>query len=127
MSRASPLDRFERWHVRESVLEDPDDAGDLLRCARQGGEIVAAAAAGRRLRGRGLEVGRLEPGGRADFEGYMAERWSWGWGVEAARALRRDPVTCHVARRGGRVVGFAAHSVSGPGQFGPMGTDADLR
>jgi GNAT superfamily N-acetyltransferase len=80
-----------------------------------------------RLSSVGLEVRRLRADDAAAFDGYLAERWSANWRVEGMRALRRDPVSAHVALRDGRIVGFAAHSVSGPGQFGPMGTDPELR
>jgi mycothiol synthase len=80
-----------------------------------------------RLAGRGFEVRRLTADDADAFDGYLAERWSESWRVEGMTSLRRDPISTHVALRAGRIVGFATHSVSGPGQFGPMGTNDDLR
>jgi mycothiol synthase len=80
-----------------------------------------------RLAREGFEVRRLGADDADAFDRYLTERWSAGWRVEGMRSLRREPVSAHLALRDGRIVGFAAHSVSGPGQFGPMGTDAELR
>jgi GNAT superfamily N-acetyltransferase len=80
-----------------------------------------------RLRAAGFEVRRLATADADAFEAYMLERWTPGWRTEAMRSLRREPVSTHVALRDGRIVGFATHSVSGPGQFGPMGTNQELR
>lgn len=80
-----------------------------------------------RLGSLGFTVRRLETADAEAFETYMQERWSWNWKTEACRSLRRNPVSTHIAIRDGAIVGFASHSVSGPGQFGPMGTNAELR
>jgi predicted N-acetyltransferase YhbS len=52
LNAASPFDRFAIEPVREAVFEDPDYAPALLVAAREGGALVAAAAAvARRPRG----------------------------------------------------------------------------
>ncbi len=75
----------------------------------------------------GIAVRRLEPGDAGTFRAYMASDWSWGWTIEACRSLDRVPISTHVALQEGRIVGFATHSASGPGQFGPMGVKPELR
>jgi GNAT superfamily N-acetyltransferase len=80
-----------------------------------------------RLAAAGFEVGRLRADEAEAFDRYLTERWGASWRVEGMASLRRDPISTHVARRDGRIVGFATHSVSGPGQFGPMGTNEELR
>ncbi|HEY3108243.1 MAG TPA: GNAT family N-acetyltransferase [Chloroflexota bacterium] len=80
-----------------------------------------------RLAGEGFEVRRLAAADADAFDRYLTERWSASWRAEGMRSLRRQPVSTHLALRDGRIVGFATHSVSGPGQFGPMGTDQELR
>jgi mycothiol synthase len=80
-----------------------------------------------RLADQGFEVRRLESADADAFDRYLREVWHENWRVEGMRSLRRNPVTTHVALREGRIVGFASHSVSGPGQFGPMGTNPELR
>lgn len=80
-----------------------------------------------RLRRLGFTVRRLEPADAEAFETYMQGWWSWNWKTEACRSLRRNPVSTHIAIRADAIVGFASHGVSGPGQFGPMGTNEELR
>ena len=85
------------------------------------------AADEERLIAQGIEVRSLAPADADAFEQYMGQEWNWRWQAEVLRTLKRDPVTTHIALRDGQIVGFAAHSVAGPGQFGPMGTRPELR
>jgi predicted N-acetyltransferase YhbS len=85
------------------------------------------AADERRLADEGFDIRRLARADGDAFAGYLGETWGWGWQSEACRTLKRDPITTHVALRNGQIVGFASCNASGPGQFGPMGTDATLR
>jgi mycothiol synthase len=80
-----------------------------------------------RLSGIGIAVRRLEAGDATRFREYMERDWSWGWTIEASRSLGRVPISTHVAEQNGEIVGFATHSASGPGQFGPMGVKPELR
>ena len=80
-----------------------------------------------RLSALGIAVRRLQSDDAVAFHDYMARDWSWGWKIEASRSLLRDPISTHVALSGDEIVGFASHSASGPGQFGPMGVKPDLR
>jgi mycothiol synthase len=80
-----------------------------------------------RLAKDGFEVRRLEKSDADAFDEYLRTVWHENWRVEGMRSLRRNPVSTHVALKEGRIVGFASHSVSGPGQFGPMGTNPELR
>jgi hypothetical protein len=43
------------------------------------------------------------------------------WAAEADVAFARLPVACHVALRGGALVGFACHDAIAPDFFGPTG------
>ena len=86
------------------------------------------AADERRLLADGIVVRRLAAADEDGFTRYMDEKWGVNWRTEATRALRRGPVSTHVATTpAGEFIGFASHSVSGPGQFGPMGTNPELR
>jgi mycothiol synthase len=85
------------------------------------------AAEEERLQARGIQVRRLELADAAAFQAYMSRHWSWNWTIEASRTLRRRPISTHIALRDGRIVGFACAGASGPGQFGPMGVQPELR
>jgi mycothiol synthase len=78
----------------------------------------------RRLAGAGVAVRRA-----ARAEAGLVVDWlragPWGqstWPDEAASALAREPVGCHVACRDGAYVGFACNGSVRSGWFGPMGT-----
>ena len=100
-------------------------------CCNMSADLATApldtAADEARLRSDGFEVRRLEKGDSQAFDEYLLTVWHENWRVEGVRSLRRNPVSTHVALRDGKIVGFASHSVSGPGQFGPMGTNPELR
>ncbi len=78
----------------------------------------------RRLARAGVTVRRA-----ARTEASLVVDWlragPWGqstWPDEAASALAREPVSCHVAVRDGAYVGFACYGSVRSGWFGPMGT-----
>lgn len=82
---------------------------------------LETAADERRLAGSGVVVSRLDP---ASVAGVLAWVASFGgtWAAEVAQSVSRDPVACHVARRGQAWVGFACHGANRRSWFGPMGT-----
>ncbi len=75
----------------------------------------------KRLAAAGVGVSRLDS---ASFAEVLAWVSSFGgtWAGEVEQTLSREPVGCHVARRGERWVGFACHGANRRGWFGPMGT-----
>ena len=82
-----------------------------------------------RLAALGIAVRRA-----ASAEAGLVVSWlragPWGqstWPDEAAAALDREPVACHVACRDSGYVGFACHGCVRAGWFGPMGTLAEER
>ena len=50
-----------------------------------------------------------------------------GWAGECAVAMSAVPATCHIATRGGELLGFACHDATAKGFFGPTGTDERTR
>jgi mycothiol synthase len=81
----------------------------------------------RQLADNGIIVERARPED-AKAVGQLAETEGFAmWRDESVQAYQNVPVSSFVARRDGKVCGFAIHSVSGPGEFGPMLTMAGLR
>jgi mycothiol synthase len=79
------------------------------------------------LAGEGITFARARPadeeaaGRLAEVEGQPA------WRDEGSEAYRNHPVSQFVAHSAGLVCGFGVHSVSGPGEFGPLLTANGLR
>jgi mycothiol synthase len=84
------------------------------------------AADERRLAASGIEVRRLRSDDEPRFSDWM-RTWGGTWQAEAAAALTKTPVGCHIAVRDGDYVGFACHGVNRRTWFGPMGTEKSLR
>ncbi|MEP7021198.1 MAG: GNAT family N-acetyltransferase [Pseudonocardiales bacterium] len=74
-----------------------------------------------RLAGGGVRISRLD---RSSVPGVLDWVATFGgtWAAEVSQAASREPVGCHVARRGDAWVGFACHGANRREWFGPMGT-----
>jgi len=57
----------------------------------------------------------------------MRETWGPGWHDETMRVLDHQPISCHIALRNERIVGFATNDSVRPGWFGPTGTNEEVR
>lgn len=75
----------------------------------------------RRLAGSGVRISRLD---RSSVPGVLEWVATFGgtWAAEVSQAVSREPIGCHVARRGDAWVGFACHGANRREWFGPMGT-----
>lgn len=52
---------------------------------------------------------------------WVETHFSAGWASETDITFSRQPVSCFVATRGNRLVGFACYEVARRGFFGPLG------
>ena len=58
---------------------------------------------------------------------WVGEKFDAGWASETAVAFARQPPSCFVATRAGKVIGFACHDATARGFFGPTGVDEAAR
>jgi len=58
---------------------------------------------------------------------WVAEQFSSAWAAECAVAFARQPVSCFIALREKKIVGFSCYEVTCRDFFGPMGVDGDMR
>jgi predicted N-acetyltransferase YhbS len=58
---------------------------------------------------------------------WIDEQFGEAWASEATVAMTRQPPTCFIATREGKLVGFSCHEASARDFFGPTGVDESLR
>jgi GNAT superfamily N-acetyltransferase len=75
------------------------------------------------LRADGVIVRRAHPFDRSRTRRFIARHFSEGWADEAEAAFARLPITCWIAIREKRVVGFACVEATAKSFFGPTGVD----
>jgi mycothiol synthase len=80
-----------------------------------------------RWHGNTAELRRANAADWPDLEAFVRDRFGEVWRHEADLVLHHDRPTVFVARRRGRIVGFACHGVYRVEWFGPIGTDPDVR
>lgn len=76
-----------------------------------------------RVAAAGITIRRAIAPERFFILDWIREHFSETWAGEAAAALSRMPVTCWVAVRDGKLLGFACSDTSALGFFGPTGVD----
>jgi GNAT superfamily N-acetyltransferase len=58
---------------------------------------------------------------------WVKDNFSDGWASEAGIAFSRQPVSCFIAVKAGKILGFACHDVTCRNFFGPTGVDPKAR
>ncbi len=58
---------------------------------------------------------------------WVGENFSPGWVNECDIAFSRQPITCFIAGKAGKLIGFSAYDSTYKGVFGPMGVAEDCR
>lgn len=58
---------------------------------------------------------------------WVREHFSNAWASETEMALANRPITCFVAIKDGKVIGFACYDATALGFFGPIGVDETQR
>ncbi|MEH1015233.1 GNAT family N-acetyltransferase [Micromonospora sp. CPCC 206060] len=84
--------------------------------------LRSTEAAETRLAGQGVVVRRAEPADLPALTRFARETFGGSWDGELANSVDRADAGCHLALRGGEIIGFAAYGSSRPSWFGPMGT-----
>lgn len=75
----------------------------------------------------GVDIKRAIAPEKHIVSGWVAEKFSKGWASEAETAFSNHPVSCFVAAKEGRILGFACYDAACRGFFGPIGVDEDMR
>jgi predicted GNAT family acetyltransferase len=61
------------------------------------------------------------------IEDWVKEKFNDLWSSEVDRALSNTPVSCFIAVKAGRLIGFACYDATALGYFGPTGVEESQR
>jgi predicted N-acetyltransferase YhbS len=90
-------------------------------------DLPASASAFARLHERGIEIRRALAPEKHKIIAWVRESFSEGWASETEVAFARQPVSCFIAVKEGKVFGFACHDATCRNFFGPTGVAAEAR
>jgi Acetyltransferase (GNAT) family len=90
-------------------------------------DLPASDAAFARLRLQGVEIRRALAPEKHRVTAWVREHFSEGWVSETEVAFARQPVSCFIAVKEGRIAGFACHDATCRNFFGPTGVASDVR
>ena len=76
-----------------------------------------------RLLRSGVIMRRALPPEKHKIIAWVRKTFSEEWASEVEVAFSRQPVSCFIAIREGKIVGFACHDATGANFFGPTGID----
>jgi predicted N-acetyltransferase YhbS len=80
-----------------------------------------------RLREQGITIRRALAPEKHKVLAWVRENFSEGWASETDVAFARQPASCFIAVKDGRVVGFACHDATCRNFFGPTGVAPEVR
>jgi GNAT superfamily N-acetyltransferase len=90
-------------------------------------DLPPSGAAFERLREQGIEVRRALAPEKHKVLAWVRDNFSEGWASEAEVAFARQPISCFIAVKERKVVGFACHDATCRNFFGPTGVAPQAR
>jgi hypothetical protein len=90
-------------------------------------ELPDSAPAYQRLLQAGIMLRRALAPEQHKVIAWIRKNFSEAWASEAEGAFSRQPVSCFIAIRLGKIVGFACHDATCPNFFGPTGVESGSR
>ncbi len=61
------------------------------------------------------------------IEDWVKEKFQDAWCSEVDRAISNNPVSCFIAVKGGKLIGFGCYDATALGYFGPTGVEESQR
>jgi GNAT superfamily N-acetyltransferase len=80
-----------------------------------------------RLKNEGIEIRRALPVDKHLIVSYIKDVFSDGWASECDVSFSNKPVSCFVAVKEKKIIGFACYNATCIGFFGPTGVSPDFR
>ena len=80
-----------------------------------------------RLGERGIQIRRALAAEKHKITAWVQKNFAEGWASETEIAFGRQPISCFVAVKESRIIGFACHDVTCRNFFGPTGVESEAR
>jgi predicted N-acetyltransferase YhbS len=80
-----------------------------------------------RLREQGIQIRRALAPEKHKIVAWVRENFAEGWASETEVAFARQPISCFIAVKEGKIVGFACHDATCRNFFGPTGVEPQAR
>jgi predicted N-acetyltransferase YhbS len=90
-------------------------------------DLPKSCAVFERLGEQGIHIRRALAAEKHKIAAWVRENFAEGWASETEIAFGRQPISCFIAVREGRVVGFACHDATFRNFFGPTGVKLEVR
>jgi predicted N-acetyltransferase YhbS len=90
-------------------------------------DLPDSGAAFERLREQGIHIRRALAPEKHKIAAWVRQNFAEGWASETEIAFARQPISCFIAVKEGRVVGFACHDATCRNFFGPTGVAPQAR
>jgi len=90
-------------------------------------DLPPGAAGFERLREQGIEVRRALAPEKHKVLAWVRDNFSEGWASETEVAFGRQPISCFIAVKERKIVGFACHDATCRNFFGPTGVAPEAR
>ena len=90
-------------------------------------DLPPSSPAFARLREEAIEIRRALAPEKHRVVAWVRENFSEGWASETEIAFARQPVSCFIAVKQGKVMGFACHDATCRNFFGPTGVASEAR
>jgi Acetyltransferase (GNAT) family len=90
-------------------------------------DLPSSSPAFARLLEEGIEIRRALAPEKHKIVAWVRENFSEGWASETDVAFARQPVSCFIAVKQGKIMGFACHDATCRNFFGPTGVASEAR
>ena len=80
-----------------------------------------------RIKSEGINIRRIRAYERSLLSDFVLSTFHRGWADEVMSAFSHHPVSCFVATKNGRIIGFAAYECTVRNFFGPTGVEESFR
>src|ERR1700730_12083706 len=90
-------------------------------------DLPPSQACFERLRREEIQIRRGHAAEKHKVAAWVRENFADGWASETEIAFCRQPISCFIAVKEGRIMGFACHDATCRNFFGPTGVDPKAR